>query len=172
MITRSNWIRALLITLGALAAVGESTPTHATDRSEMVALDPQKMKFEPIPDMPSCASGAVLRGNPRTGPAWVMLKLASGCRVPWHWHTPKEDLLIISGQGTLAMKDGPPLKFVPGAWASLPGHHVHQASCVRACLIFTIADGSFDIHYVDADGEEIPADQALKQPAKTKGTKK
>ena len=87
-------------------------------------------------------------------PAWVLLKLASGCRVPWHWHTANETLLVISGRGTVAMKDGPPLKFAPGAYASLPSHHVHQASCSRACLLFNTADAAFDIHYVDASGEE------------------
>jgi hypothetical protein len=70
------------------------------------------------------------------------------------------------------MKDGPPLQFVPGAYASLPSHHAHQASCSRACLFFNSADGAFDIHYVDANGEEISADQALEPPARTKRMKK
>jgi hypothetical protein len=130
----------------------------------MMVETPQSLKFEPIPAMPSCASAAILRGNPRSGPAWVLLKLASGCRVPWHWHTANEDLLVISGQGSLPMKDGPPLPFVPGAYASLPSKHVHQAICTRSCLFFNSADAAFDIHYVDANGQEIAADQALAQP--------
>ena len=172
MTVRSNRIPALLIMLAAAAVVGESAPTHAKETGQMIAVNPQTLKFTPIPSMPSCASAATLRGDPRSGPAWVLLKLASGCRVPSHWHTANEDLLIISGQGTLAMKDGQPLQFAPGAYASLPSQHIHQASCSRACLLFSIADGAFDIHYVDASGEEISADQALKQSARTKGVKK
>ena len=172
MTMRSNRVRALLIMLGAAAAVGESLPTHANDTAQMITLRPQAMKFTPIPDLPGCASAAILRGDPRTGPAWVLLKLASGCRVPWHWHTANETLLVISGRGTLAMKDGPTLQFVPGAFASLPSHHIHQATCSRACLLFNIADGAFDIHYVDANAEEIPAEQALKPAVKTKKTTK
>jgi quercetin dioxygenase-like cupin family protein len=172
MTMRSNGIRALLIMLGAAAAVGVSAPIHATDTDQMVTLNPQTLKFAPIPDLPGCASAAVLRGDPRTGPAWVLLKLASGCRVPWHWHTANETLLVISGRGTLAIKDGPPLQFVPGAYTSLPSHHTHQASCSRACLLFNTADAAFDIHYVGANGEEISADQALKPPARTKRMKK
>jgi len=102
----------------------------------------------------------------------VLLKLASGCRVPWHWHTANETLVVISGRGTVAMKDGPPLPFVPGAYASLPSHHAHQASCSRACLLFNGADAAFDVHYVDASGEEISLDKALKLPARGKGKKK
>jgi mannose-6-phosphate isomerase-like protein (cupin superfamily) len=172
MTMRSNRIGALLIMLGAAVAVGESAPTHATDTAEMVTLNPQTLKFTPIPDMPGCASAAILRGDPRSGPAWVLLKLASGCRVPWHWHTANETLVVISGRGTVAMKDGPPLQFAPGAYASLPSHHMHQASCSRACLLFNGADAAFDIHYVDASGEEIPSDKALRPSARAKGKKK
>jgi quercetin dioxygenase-like cupin family protein len=172
MTVRWNWIRALVIMLGAAAVVGESARAPASDPGPMVAMSPQTMTFAPIPTMPRCASGAILRGNPRSGPAWVLLKLASGCRVPWHWHSANEDLVIVSGRGTMEMKDGPPLQFVPGAYVSLPNHHVHRASCSRACLLFSIADGAFDIHYVDTSGKEIDADRALGQSAKTKRMKK
>jgi hypothetical protein len=161
-------MRALLVMLGILVAVGESGPAHAKDADQMIILNPRTLEFTPIPDMPACASAAILRGNPRTGPAWVLLKLASGCRVPWHWHTANETLLVVRGQGTLAMKDGPPLQFEPGAYASLPSHHAHQASCSRACLLFNGADAAFDIHYVDASGEEISPEKALKPPARAK----
>lgn len=172
MTVRSNRVRALLILLGAAVALGESAPSHAADAEKMMVVNPQTLKFTEIPSMPGCASAAILRGNPRSGPAWVYLKLASGCRVPWHWHTANEDLLVISGQGSIEMKEGKPLQFVPGAYASLPSHHLHRANCSRTCLLFSIADGAFDIHYVDASGNEIPADQALKPPAKTKSRKK
>jgi mannose-6-phosphate isomerase-like protein (cupin superfamily) len=171
MTMRPDRICALLIVL--VAALGEPAPAHAKeDTTPMVTLNPQTLKFIAIPDMPGCASAAILRGDPRSGPAWVLLKLSSGCRVPWHWHTANESLVVISGRGTLAMKDGPPLQFVPGAYASLPAHHTHQASCSRACLLFNAADAAFDIHYVDASGEEISLEKALKPPAKAAGKKK
>ena len=172
MTMQSNRMCALLILLGVVAAVGESVPTHAGDAAQLITLNPETLKFTPIPDMPGCASAAILRGDPRRGPAWVLLKLNSGCRVPWHWHTANETLLVISGRGTVAMKDGPPLQFAPGAYASLPSHHMHKTSCSRACLLFNDADAGFDIHYVDATGEEISADEALRPSARAKGKKK
>ena len=168
----SNRACILLIMLGVAAAVGESASTLADDTNQAITLKPDTLEFSPIPDMPGCASAAIVRGNPRNGPAWVYLKLATGCRVPWHWHTANETLLVISGRGTLAMKDGPPLKFVPGAYASLPNHHVHEASCSRACLLFNTADAAFDINYVDANGKEISSDEAIKAPAKPERKKK
>jgi quercetin dioxygenase-like cupin family protein len=164
-------MRALLVIALGVLTLGPSVPAQAEDAEKMVALDPQKLEFTTVPDMPACATAAILRGNPRSGPAWVLLKLASGCRVPWHWHTANESLVVISGRGTLAMKDGPSLRFAPGAYTSLPSHHAHQSSCSRTCLLFNAADAAFDIHYVDATGKEIPATKALKPAPSGKGKK-
>ena len=168
---RSDRMRAWLIVLGAVAVLAQPTATQAADAEQMLTLSPETLQFTPIPDMPACASAAILRGDPRSGPAWVLLKLESRCRVPWHWHTANETLLVIRGRGTLAMKDGPPLEFTPGAYASLPSRHAHQATCSRTCLLFSGADAAFDIHYVDASGEEISAAKALKRFNKAKARK-
>jgi quercetin dioxygenase-like cupin family protein len=162
----TNRVRALLLLVAMTAAAWPAT-TRAADENEadkMITMNPAAMKFTPIPDMPACATAAILRGNPRSGPAWVLLKLASGCRVPWHWHTANESLVVISGRGTVEMKDAPPLQLAPGAYASLPSHHQHQATCTRSCLLFNAADAAFDIHYVDAKGEEVSLEKALQSP--------
>ena len=169
MTLHSN-LRWVLVLLLALVAIGGPAAAHADDSDTMIALDPQTLKFIEIPDMSACATAAILRGNPRFGPAWVLLKLASGCEVPWHWHTANESLVVISGRGSVAMKDGPTLRFVPGAYTSLPNHHPHKASCSRTCLLFNTADAAFDINYVDANGQKISADEALK--ARTTGKTK
>ena len=160
MARRSNRIATLLILLGTAVVVGKPVSIHAED--QMVTVNPQTLKWIAIPDMPPCATAAILRGNPRWGPAWVLLKLASGCQVPWHWHTANETLLVISGRGTVTAKDGPPLVFVPGAFSYLPSHHAHRASCTRTCVLFNSADAAFDIHYVGANGEEISSEEALR----------
>jgi mannose-6-phosphate isomerase-like protein (cupin superfamily) len=162
MTVRSGRIRASVVALAVAMALGRSVSAHAADTEETAAVNPQTLKFTPIPDMPDCASAAILRGDPRSGPAWVFLKLASGCRIPWHWHTANETLLVISGRGAVAMKDGTSLPFVPGAFASLPKEHVHRAACSRSCLLFNTADAAFDIHYVNASGKEIPSKKALR----------
>src|SRR5438105_9176849 len=145
-----------------LLATGGGAALAANDH-RMVITNPQTLEYINVPDMPTCATAAILRGNPRSGPAWVLLKLASGCRVPWHWHTANEELVVISGRGTLATKGGPSLQFVPGAYASLPNHHVHRTTCTRTCLLFNSADAAFDIHYVDTKGKEISLDEASKR---------
>ena len=165
MAPKSYRRRALLFMLAAATTMARAGEIQAKSDEQMMSVDPSTAKFESIPNMPACASAAVVRGNPRSGPSWVLLKLGSGCRVPWHWHTPNEDLVVISGQGTLSTKEGVAIPITPGVFAGLPSHHVHQANCSRTCLFFSISDGAYDIHYVDANGEEIPADDAQKAAA-------
>lgn len=171
MIARRIRTWTLLLVCGA-SLVGRSAPGHAEETDVPKAVNAQTWKFTAIPDMPSCASAAIVRGDPRSGPALVLLKLASGCRVPWHRHTANETLMVIRGQGTLAMKDGSPLAIAPGAYASLPSGHVHQAICTRACLFFNTADAAFDIHYVDASGKEIAPADAFKRSARATSRKR
>jgi hypothetical protein len=38
---------------------------------------------------------------------------------------------------------------------------VHQFTCISACTAFLASNAAFDIHYVDANGTEIPTEQAL-----------
>lgn len=168
-------LSGIAVPLVLLAVVAVAATSRAEDEENLhsVGVNPQTLKYATIPNMPTCVTAAILRGDPRWGASYALLKFTSGCRVPLHWHTPSEDLVVISGQGTLTMKDGgPPLKFVPGAYASLPTHHMHELNCTRACLIFAASDGAYDIHYVDAKGDEISLEKAMKavgaKPAKKK----
>ena len=165
-------IGVLLVGLCVAVAVGDRPTARAAEPGEVITFDPQVARFAPVPIMPGCATVAPVRGDPRNGPSVVLVKLAAGCRVPWHWHTPNEDIVIASGTGVLEMKDGKPLQFRPGAYASMPSHHVHQARCSRTCAFFSVSDATFDIHYVDDVGNEIPMDEAVKKQARRKATKK
>jgi len=161
----------LLVALCAAVAVS-GPPTVRAAEPDAVTFDPKVARFAPVPIMPSCATVAPVRGDPRSGPSIVIVKLAAGCRVPWHWHTPGEDVIVASGTGVMEMKDGKSLQFRPVAYASMPSHHVHQARCSRTCAFFSISDATFDIHYVDDAGKEIPMDEALKKQAARKAKKK
>jgi hypothetical protein len=122
-------------------------------------------KFEAFPNMPDCFKGAVLHGDPATGPAIFIARSAAACRVPVHWHTPSENLMMVSGTARLAMKGQATETLRPNSYAFVPGHHQHQFTCPAACSFFVSSDGAFDIHYVDDTGKEITLEQALKAKA-------
>jgi mannose-6-phosphate isomerase-like protein (cupin superfamily) len=165
MKTESSRIAVIALVLCAAVTMARASAIYAGQANEMITVNPQTLKFAQIPGIPSCATAAPMRGDPSKGPFALLLKLSAGCRVPWHWHTPNEEVLVVSGAGVLDVREGKPFQMRPGAYASLPSHHVHQATCSSACVLFNTADGIFDIHYVDESGTEIPADEALKKKA-------
>ena len=143
----------------ALAAEGAAMPMA-------VAKNLNEQKFEPFPGTPACLTGTALAGEPAKGPALFEVKFTTGCTVPWHWHTPDEHVMLVSGIGRMEMKDSKPVTLHAGAYAMMPGHHAHQFTCVSACVMFLRSDGVFDTHYINADGKEIPPEEALAKKKK------
>ena len=123
-------------------------------------------KFAPMAGLPSCVTLAVESGDPAKGASVIIFKAATGCLIPWHWHTPTEHVMMVSGSAKLEMKGGASAILGPGGFALLPGKHVHQFTCVSACSAFINSNAAFDIHYVDAAGKEIPPDAALAKKKK------
>ncbi len=142
------------------------TLTHAQDKATYVQSSTNK--FMNFPAIPKCTSGAVVSGDPSKGAAVLQLKSAPGCAIPWHWHTSNENLMFVSGSAKVEMKDGGPVTVRAGDYLHLPSKHVHQFTCVTACKLFLAIDAAFDIHYVDASGNEISPDDALKAKAPVK----
>jgi len=112
----------------------------------------------------------VQSGDPAKGPSIILAKVAAGCSIPWHWHTPNEHLMIVSGAARLEMKDGKPLTLQAGGFAMMPSRHVHQFRCDRPCVLYIYSDVALDIHYVDGKGKEISPAEALKAVKETAAT--
>lgn len=168
-----GFLRCVVLFIAVSAGVSAFVATtHAGESEQMLMVDPQTLKFASIPGAPACVTAAPVRGDPAKGPSVLLVKLASGCRVPWHWHTANEELMFVSGAGTLEMKDAKPIRLRAGSYALLPGRQIHQATCSTNCVFFNTADAVFDIHYVDDTGKEIAADEALKKRTPSKAQKK
>jgi len=136
---------------------------------KMIYASPATTKSAGMPIVPSCMTVAALHGDYTKGAATLLLKFTSGCKVPWHWHTAAENIILVSGTGKIEMKDGPSHAMKATDYAYLPAKQPHQFTCTTACIMYDLPDGAFDIHYIDKDGKEIPPEQALK--SSTKGAK-
>jgi len=165
--TISRGVCALLF-LGAVTLGGSAT-VRAQNANEPVVNMHSALKFGPLPNLPPCLTGASERGNPMTEESVLLLHFKAGCRVPWHWHTAEETLLIVSGTLRAEMKGGAkPMLLHQGDYAFMPSHNIHQAACVGTvpCSLFLHSSVAFDIHYVDSSGKEIPLSEAAKPAAK------
>ena len=118
-------------------------------------------KLAPLPGMPGCITMAVESGDPSKGGSVIVFKGTAGCLIPWHWHTPTEHVMIVSGAAKVEMKGGKTVTLTSGGYAMMPGKHAHQFTCTAACTAFVSSDGAFDIHYLDANGKEIAPEAAL-----------
>jgi quercetin dioxygenase-like cupin family protein len=161
--------RLLLLLLFAVAL---AAPLAAQSADQMSYAAMSASKFGSLPVLPACMTFAVDRGDPTKGAAVLLIKMSSGCVVPWHWHTANETLMMVSGHGKAEMKAGGSHPMTPGDYIFLPAKQAHQFTCVSSCRFFLDTDAAFDIHYVDAGGKEIPPDQALKPMAKPAAAKK
>lgn len=162
--SRFWWSTLALVLLTAASAHGQSMAGQSSGRNV------SQMKLMTIPGLPTCAKGSVESGDPGKGASVIFAKIPTGCSIPWHWHTPNEHVMLVSGVGRMDMKDGKPLTLRAGAFALMASRHVHQFRCQRACQLYIYSDVAFDIHYVDAKGNEISpqeANKAVKQTAAT-----
>lgn len=150
-----------LITLGFPVA-----ETLAQSHDHPVGRNLPDVKFVALPGLPDCALNAVQSGDPAKGPSIILAKIASGCTVPWHWHTPDEHLMMVSGSARLESRDGKPFVLKAGGFATMPGKHVHQFRCLKECVMYVQSDAPFDIRYVDDKGTEISPEAALKTKRK------
>jgi len=148
--------------------VGLTSMIAAQDMGAMGVVSPATAKFAPMAGLPPCMTLSVLHGDPSKGPSTILLKFAPGCSVPWHWHTANETLVMVSGSASAQMKDGQPLAMKAGDFLYLPAKGIHRFSAKSAVYLYDMPDGAFDIHYVDAAGNEIPPDKALAAQIKVK----
>jgi len=152
---KKNGFAMCAVLIASLLTIGRGA-------SQVVA--PADQKFTNFPNFPTCMTGAVLHGDPSSSSvAEIIGKATAGCKVPWHFHTPNEQVRMISGKAKVEMKGDAAKLLTAGGYAYLPAKHQHEFTCVTACSLFVSADGVFDIHYVDADGKEISLEQALKK---------
>ncbi len=139
-----------------------SASTQGQMTGQMSARNMAEMKFATVPGLPTQTVGSVQSGDPAKGPFILLAKATAGSIVPWHWHTANERLMIVSGVADVEMKDGSPVRLQAGGFASLPAQHVHQFRCEQDCTFYIDSDGAFNIHYVNGQGTEISAAEALK----------
>jgi len=68
----------------------------------------------------------------------LLLKAKTGCVVSWHWHTPSERLMMVSGRAKADMKDGSPAELHAGDFLYLASKHGHQFTCQTSCTLFDV----------------------------------
>src|SRR5271169_4665552 len=157
--------RILLPVLAAVTVISLPCRSAAQGTDNKPIVSPAATaKFGAVANAPACFTVAVERGDPGAGASVMLARFAPGCVAPFHWHTPSETAMVVGGTLELQMKDDKAFVAHHGDFVFLPSRHVHRATCSAAapCMVFLSSDGAFDVHWVDAAGQEIPLEAAVK----------
>jgi len=144
-----------------MAARGVQSPSQQT-AEEAAVRKLSELRFHQGHDL-TCLAGAHETGDSKQGASVSLVKFDPGCIIPWHWHTPNENVMVVDGALLQEWKDHPSSVAKRGDFIHIPSHQVNQATCVSdaPCMILLYSDGLFDMHYVDASGKEISGDEAV-----------
>jgi quercetin dioxygenase-like cupin family protein len=107
------------------------------------------VKFEPDDDV-KCLDSALENGDPAKGASTFILRAAPDCKVPLHYHTAEEQLIVVRGDVETGMDGLSPRLLQAGGFAMMPSKEKHWFSCKSqaGCLMFVTFDRAYDIFWV------------------------
>ena len=89
---------------------------------------------------------AVLRGNLKSGPVELLVRLPANYTFPVHSHTSDETYVWISGKFSYIAEDGTAVKLPGQTFISLPGNVPHGLACgSRLCIFYVRYSQTFDM---------------------------
>jgi quercetin dioxygenase-like cupin family protein len=152
-----------VIAIIAIAAA-ESAPKAQMPKEQPMLTRFKDVKFEHLPFLPDCLMIHSELGDPATGPSHILSRMTPGCVIPWHWHSPNEYMLVVSGAYENQPRGEVAFIMHSGDYSYLPFHHQHRGMChgPEPCVFLLYSDAPADVHWVDEQGNEISITDALK----------
>lgn len=109
------------------------------------------------PFMPDSCGLAVIQGNPEVQNADALLKLTPDTKVPMHWHTSAERMILLSGQLRVNYQGQPPVSVNAFDYAYGPPMLPHYTVCNDQeddCILFIAFEEPVDA--IDVRGGNMP----------------
>ena len=152
------------VVLALLTAVYVTTPAQ-----EPLRPAPGVHKLAATLRGSGCSAAGIETGDPAKDRSIIVEKFAPACAIPWHWHTPNEHVMMVSGTFRFEIQGEKSVEFNAGDFVFIPSHHISQTTCLGPdpCINFLYTDAPADMHFVDETGAEISSEQALNNYAKT-----
>lgn len=153
----NKWLRITPVLIALLFFVAAtSTAAVAQESAGEQAIsrthdDPQ-LKWSSCP--PIFAKGCevtVLHGDPSKGRSDVFLRVPANYRLPAHWHTSPEHMILVSGELQVTYEGQKPSVLRAGSYAYGPAKARHEARCASAgpCVLFIAFESPIDAVLVE-----------------------
>lgn len=150
MFDERPWMRPVCISLSAILAFAASQAAYPAPTEPPVALTlaDSSLSWSPCPEVfPAGCEIAVLHGDPALPNADVFFKVAAGYRIPHHWHSSAERMVLVSGELHVTYDGHDPVELKTGMYAYGPAAAPHVGECVSAvpCVLFIAFEGPVDV---------------------------
>jgi quercetin dioxygenase-like cupin family protein len=146
--------RAFVAVVALSVAAGSHSLPAIQQGASPILLHPPDLKWTDVAVLPPGAKMALLQGDPSQPGVFTMrVQLPAGYRIPPHWHSMDEHLVILSGALYVGMGD----KFEAarsrvlrvGGFGSMPAKMHHYAFTKSVTVFQLYGMGPFDIVYVN-----------------------
>ncbi len=139
-----------------IAACVFNTPSAFAQLPEEAAVassvDASHLQWGPCPAfMPQGCQIAVLHGDPAKPNVDVFFKVPARSKLPVHWHSSAERMVLVAGELHVVYVGQKPLIMRPGTYAYGPPRLPHGGECVSAvpCVLFIAFESPLDAVPVD-----------------------
>src|SRR5947208_11992606 len=73
-----------------------------------------------------CSANGIETGDPAKTSSIAVEKFSPGCAIPWHWHTPNEHVMMVSGTFAFEIQGDKPVEVKAGDFVYIPSHRISQ----------------------------------------------
>lgn len=127
----------------------------ASDQEEALTwtADDTRLVWGPCPPfMPQGCGIAVLHGDPAKNNVDVFLKVPGKSRLPMHWHTSAERMVLVAGELRVTYENQKTATLKPGTYAFGPAKRKHEGACVSdaPCVLFIAFESPLDAVAADS----------------------
>jgi len=145
---RTLHVASLLLSLVFLPLIAPAQMASSAAAKSGAVKALSDVRFEG--DDTKCLRSATENGDPDTGPSTLILKAAPDCKVPWHYHTAEEQLIVTGGTVQAEMDGMAAATLNAGGFAMMPSKVKHRFSCQSKteCVMFVTFDRKYDIVWV------------------------
>ncbi len=145
-----SMVTSSLIASSARAQLPEHEP--AINRT----VDDAQLQWGPCPAfLPEGCQIAVLHGDPGKPNADVFFKVPAKSKLPLHWHTSAERMVLVAGELHVSYEGQSTTIMKPGTYAYGPARLQHSGLCASAvpCVLFIAFESPVDAVPVERNGE-------------------
>lgn len=143
----------LMSLVGSFASAQVAESEQALTRT----ADDAQLQWGPCPPfLPKGCAIAVLHGDPAKDNVDVFFKLPAKTKLPLHWHTSAERMILVAGELQVSYDGHKTVTLKPGSYAYGPAKLPHHGRCVSAdpCVLFIAFESPLDA---------TPGDHKVKQ---------